>query len=359
MSNYYHPIEFSSNVVALAGRTKEKVSELAARYRVENSFEDWRKLVADPKVEVVDDCAPPFLHHDPSVAAAELGKHIVCEKPLARNAAEAKSMLDTAEKHHVKHMTAFNYRFVPAIAFAKKIIEDGRLGKIHYFRGSYLNTNDGFNRPTFPLTWHFQKETAGHGALGDLGSHAADLARFLVGEVDAVSGASTTFVGERSLKKGSIEKDKVDVDDLSVACLRFRNGALGSLEAGWTTSGVTDYLAFEVYGSEGSVKFNLERMTELQLSLPDDRNPDASGFRTVYVLGRDHEYMIPFWVNQAGGFSWEHTFVNELHHFARCIREDEDVEPRGATFYDGWRNCLILDAVVKSSETGKWISLPS
>jgi predicted dehydrogenase len=362
LAEYYHPTRLAPRLVALAGRTKEKVDDLAARYGIEKTYEDWRKLVRDPEVELVDDCAPPFLHHDPAVLAAELGKPVVCEKPLARTAREAKAMLAAAERHRVKHMAAFNYRFVPAVAYARKLIQEGRLGKIYHYKGSYLNTNDGFNRPTNPLTWHFRQKTAGHGAIGDLGSHAADLARFLVGEVTAVCGASTTFIRERPLKaEPGSAKGRVDVDDLTVGCLRFKNGALGTLEAGWTTAGVTDFLAFEVYGSEGAVKFDLERITELQLYLPGEGGGDghANGFRTVFAIGRDYEYMKPFWVNQGGGFSWEHTFVNELHHFARCVQKDEDVAPKGATFYDGYRNCLIMDGLVESSKSGKWVSLPS
>ncbi len=171
---------------------------------------------------IFDNCAPPSLHPEPTIAAAEAGKQLVCEKPLAKNARDAKTILDAAERAGVKHMTGFNYRFLPAVTFARKLIKDGTLGKIHYYKGAYLNFNGGMDDPSYPLKWLHQSETAGYGALADLGSHAIDLARFLVGEVASVSGASETFIPERPIQEGSSEKGKVDVDDTTIACMKFR-----------------------------------------------------------------------------------------------------------------------------------------
>ncbi len=357
VSEYYYPDQSAPRLVSICGRTKEKVDYEAKKYGFEKTCENWKRLVRDPDVTVVDDCGPPSVHPEPMINAAELGKNVICEKPLAKRAADARMMLRAAEKAHVKHLAGFNYRFIPAVLLAKNLIQSGRLGRIYYFKGSYLNSNDGYDRPNFPMNWHFESRISGYGALSDLGSHAIDFARFLIGEVSSVCGASETYINSRPSKEGSKVKRKVDVDDLTIANLKFQNGALGILETSWITPGVTDFLAFEVYGSEGALKFSLERLTELQVHIKGESN--EGGFRNVFALERDNPYMKPFWPMQAGGFSWEHTFVNELYHFSKCVIDDEKVDPLGATFYDGYRNCLIMDGIMKSAKSGKWEILPS
>jgi predicted dehydrogenase len=358
LKEYYYPAVLKPTLAAICGRTREKVDIEAKRFGFKKTYSDWKDLVEDPAVEIVDNCASPSSHVDPVVKAAEMGKNVFCEKPLARNSKEAKSMLEAAEKAHVKHMTGFNYRFVPAIALAKEMVDNGSIGKVYYFKGSYLNVEVGYDDPDLPIEWHHESKIAGYGALSDLGSHALDLARFLVGEISSVCGANATFIKSRPLKPGSTAKGKVDVDDLTIACLKFKDGALGVLEASWITPGRTDFLGFEIYGSLGTMRFNLERINELELYTSSD-SKKVAGFRNVLVLNREHPYMKQYWPNQGGGFSWEHTFVNELNHYLNCISQDELVEPVGATFYDGYRNCLIMDAIVESSKTEKWVSLPN
>ena len=270
LSRYFYPPKLAPKLVALAGRSKDNVQLEADRFGIERTYSNWEDLVKDKEVDVFDNCAPPSLHFEPVIAAAEAGKQLVCEKPLATNARDAKTMLDAAERAKVKHMTGFNYRFLPAVTFARKLIKDGTLGKIHYFKGAYLNFNGGFDDPNYPIKWLHKSETAGYGALADLGSHAIDLARFLVGEVASVSGASETFIEERPVE-GTSNKEKVDVDDTTIACMRFRDGALGLFESSWLTSGRIDYLRFEVYGTMGTIRFNLERLNELEVFIKDER----------------------------------------------------------------------------------------
>lgn len=304
----------------------------------------------------MDNCSPPGGHHDPTVLAAELGKDLISEKPLARSAKEAKSMLRAAERARVKHMTAFNYRFVPAIRLAKNMIEKGELGRIYYSKVGYLNIEDGFDNPDFPLRWHQDPTISGCGALSDLGTHTLDLARFLVGEVSSVSGAQETFVRERPIRRGSRKKGKVKVDDVTVALIKFQNGSIGNFETSWLTSGRRDYLRFEIYGSEGAIRFNLERINELELITSEEKE-SLSGFRRILVINPDHPYLRRFYPNIGSPIAWEHTFVNELAHFLRCLAEDRDVSPEGATFYDGYRNCCLMDAIAESARTKKWVSL--
>jgi predicted dehydrogenase len=352
----YHPAKAVPKLVAIAGRTKDRVENEAKRFGFARSYTDWRRLVADDDVDIVDNCAPPYLHAEACIAGADAGKNLICEKPMARTAKEARTMLDAAKKAGVAHMVGYNYRFVSAVALAKQMIDEGRLGRIYYYKGSYLNSTMAYESPETPFDWHHSFETGGNGALADLGTHAIDLARFLAGEITGVQAMSRNFVKSRPEKKGSKKRLGVDVDDVTVSTLSFKNGALGMLEAAWVTPGMSDYLAFEAYGSKGSVRFNLERINELIVQLEGD-DPKFKGPRTMLVLGRDHPFMAKYWVNQAGGFSWENAFVNELNHYLERLAEGRTVAPEGATFEDGYRNCLVMDAMMESSKNGKRVDI--
>ena len=352
----FHPAKALPKLVAIAGRTEERVRTEAHRYGFSRTYSDWRDLVKDKDVDIVDTCAPPYVHHDACIAAAEAGKHVICEKPMARSAPEAGEMLRAVDKAGVANMIGFNYRFVSAVAFAKQMIMEGLLGSVYYYRGSYLNAAADYHRADTPIDWHHSRELGGNGALWDLGTHAIDLARFLVGEFATVQSVSKNYVPYRPDKKGSKTKKKVDVDDATVSAVSFKNGSIGVLEAAWVTPGREDYLAFEVYGSKGSVKFNLERINELEVYL-DSGDERFLGNRDVLVLGRDHPFMKRYWVNQAGGFSWENAFVNELNHYIERLVKGESVAPEGATFLDGYRNCLVMDSMIESAKTGKRIDI--
>lgn len=352
----YHPAKARPRLVALAGRTKERVEAEARKFGFKKSYTDWRRLVADEEVDIVDNCAPPYLHAEAMVAAAEKGKDLVCEKPMARSAKEARLMLDAAERARVTHLVGYNYRFVSAVALARQIIDEGLLGRLYYYKGSYLNAAAGYEDPGTPADWHHSSAKAGYGALADLGTHAIDLARFLAGEVRSVQALSKTFIESRPEKRGSSKKVKVDVDDVTVSALTFANGAVGFLEAAWLTPGRTDSLSFEAYGSKGSMRFNLERINELEVYLPGE-DPRFNGPRNVLVLGKEHPFMTRYWVKQAGGFSWENSFVNELNHFLECLVGGRPVSPEGATFLDGYRNCLVMDSMVESAKTGRRVEI--
>jgi predicted dehydrogenase len=352
----FHPAKAKVRLVALSGRTNERVQLEAQRYGFKRTYADWRKLVADDEVDIVDNCAPPYLHAEATIAAAEKGKDLICEKPMARNSKEGHEMLRAAEKAGVAHMVGYNYRFVPAVALAKQIIEEGRLGRLYYYKGSYLNAYARYADPETPFDWHHSSEKAGYGALGDLGTHAIDLARFLAGEFNYVQSTSRNFVASRPEKKGSSKKVKVDVDDVTVSTLSFKNGAVGLLEAAWMTPGRRDFLAFEAHGSKGSLMFNLERLNELEVCLPGE-DQMLEGPRNVLVLGREHPFMTRYWFNQAGGFSWENSFVNELNHYLECLVDGRPVSPQGATFLDGYRNCLIMDSMVESAKKGRRVEI--
>jgi predicted dehydrogenase len=324
-------------LVSISGRNEEAVAEAARRYGFEGYVTDWHEQVADDRVELFDNGGPNNLHAEPTIAAAKAGKHVVCEKPLGRTAEESYEIWQAAEQAGVKHMCAFNYRFVPAVRLARELLEAGELGDIYHFRGRYLQEWGDVDEQV----WRFERAAAGSGALGDLGAHVIDLARYLVGEVSSVCGAAKTF------------KEGRDVDDAFEAVVEFENGAVGTLEASRFCPGRKNAFAWEINGSKGSIVFDLERLNELQVHLAgSEPGVRAQGFRTVLVSEADHPFWEHWWPH-GHIIGWEHSFVHELHHLLQAIAEDGDVAPHGATFADGYRCSEVCDAIVRSSESGR------
>ena len=347
---------------AIADITEEGAAEAARRFGFETSTGDWRKLVEDPSIDIVDIATPNNMHCEIAVAAATAGKHIFCEKPLAGTSGEARTMLEAVQKAGVTHMVAFNYRRTPAIALAKKFIDEGAIGQILNFRGTYLQ--DWSADPNAPLSWRFQKEIAGSGALGDIGTHVLDLARYLAGEIQAVNGTLKTYIPERPIQQGGVDKlaaaeklvgtpmAKVEVDDEVMTLLRFTNGAVGSLEATRNAYGRNNFLTFEAHGTEGSIYFNYERRDELQVFFNADP-PDRRGFRTIYT-GPAHPYGDGLWPIPALGIGYGETKIIECFDFVSAVVEGRQPSPN---FEDGYRIALICDAITASSERGGWVDL--
>lgn len=340
-------------LAAICGRDEVAVREAAKRYGYAGYYTDWREMLQDDNIQVFDNGGPNNIHAEPTIAAAQAGKHVFCEKPLARTAEEAKTMLDAVEKAGVKHMVAFNYRFVPAIVQAKKLIDSGALGRIFHYRAIYLQ--EWIIDPDFPKIWRLDKSVAGSGALGDLGAHVIDLARFLVGEPTQVMGMTKTFIDERPLTDGS-GTGKVDVDDAFISLVEFDNGAIGTIEASRFCRGRRNHQVIEINGERGSIHFNLERMNELNVFWQDDEPKSTQGFHNVLVTEPHHPYWENWWP-QGHIIGWEHTFVHEFDHFFRAIVNDTDVDPMGATFVDGYRNAVICDAIVDSAQSKRAVSI--
>jgi predicted dehydrogenase len=330
-------------LLAIAGRNEQAVAAAARRYGYERYTVDWHELVSDPRIQLFDNVAANDVHLEPCLAAASAGKHIVCEKPLARTAAEAKRLLDAVQLAGVKHMVAHNYRFVPAIRQAYELIRGGELGEIRHFRAAYLQ--DWLSTPEAPWSWRMSKQAAGSGALGDIGSHAVDLARFLIGEPTSAMAYLRTFITERPLADGT-GKAPVDVDDAVVAVLEFGSGALGTLEATRVALGRRNHLVLEVNGSRRSLRFNLERLNELEVY-----EPAVGGFADVLITDPSHPFMRNWWP-PGHIIGWEHTFVHELAHMLDAIVNDRAVAPYGATFEDGYRTAVVCDALARSAEEG-------
>ncbi len=351
---FFWPPPAIPELIVIYGRTEEKVKEAALRYGYKRYTTDWRQVVKDPEVEIVDNCLPNHMHKEPTIEAMEAGKHVVVEKPLARDSKEAKEIYEAAKKAKVKAMVAFNYRFVPAVMLAKKLISEGFLGRIYHFRARYLQ--DWLVDPNFPLVWRLRKEYAGSGPLGDLGSHIVDLARYLVGEPKSVMGMMKTFIEERPLPEDPTKKGKVTVEDAFVAVIEFENGAIGTLEATRFATGRKNYNNFEINGEKGSIEFNLERPNELYVYWREEPIKDIEGWHCVLVTEAHHPFIKYYWP-PGHVIGWEHTFLNELYHFLDAVINDKDIGPQGATIEDGYKNMVILDAIIESAVTGKKVTI--
>jgi predicted dehydrogenase len=338
------PPPLMPRLVAICGRNEKAVAEAARRYGYESYTTDWKNLVRDDRIQLFDNGAPNDLHAAPTVAAAKAGKHVICEKPLGRDAAESYQIWKRVDATGVKHMCAFNYRFVPAVRLAREMLEAGELGEIYHFRGRYLQ--EWITDPKFPKVWRLDRKVAGSGALGDLGAHVIDLARYLVGEISSVMGATKTFIKNRP---GGI----VDVDDAVETVVEFERGAIGTIEASRFCLGRKNGRSFEINGSKGSISFDLERLNELQVHLTGSRpETRAQGFRDVLVSEANHPFW-EWWWPHGHMIGWEHATVHELHHLLTCIATNKPVSPHGATLEDGYRASEVCDAILRSASTGK------
>jgi predicted dehydrogenase len=312
---------------------------------------DWHKVVTRPDVDLVDICTSNATHMPIALAAAKAGKHILCEKPMAMNAGEARRMLDAAQEAGITHMVAFNYRRVPALALAKCLIDEGKLGVIRHFNAVYYQ--DWLVDPDFPIVWRHDIHEAGSGAHGDMNAHIVDLARYLVGEFEAVCGVKEIFIKERPLADGS-GRAPVTADDAASFLARFQNGALGTFQCTRMATGRKNYMRLEIFGSHGSVSFNLERLNELEyFSL--DGPPTEQGFRTILATENQHPYIHAWWP-PGHIIGWEHTFIHEIKDLLEAVDQKKPVHP---DFYDGLRCQQVLDAVMTSAGERAWAPVPA
>jgi predicted dehydrogenase len=350
----FFDLPFAPAMTALCGRDAGAVAAAAARMGWSSTETDWKDMITRNDVHLVDVCTPGDVHAEIAIAALEAGKHVLCEKPLANTVAEAEAMVAAAEsaaRRGVRSMVAFNYRRVPALALARRIVAEGRLGTVRHVRAQYLQ--DWIVDPQFPLVWRLRKDKAGSGALGDIGAHIVDLAQFVTGQdILGVSGLTETFVKERPLPEasaglsasGSGGTGEVTVDDAALFLARFSEGALGVFEATRFATGRKNAMRLEVNGSAGSIAFDFESMNEL-LFHDGSEDGDLSGFRRILVTEPSHPYLEAWWP-PGHGLGYEHTFVHEVVDLLRDIGSDRDPTP---SFADGLQVQRVLEAVERSA----------
>jgi predicted dehydrogenase len=355
------------HMAVLCGRDAAAVRVAARRLGWAAAETDWHALIKRDDVDLVDVCTPGDLHAEVAIAALAAGKHVLCEKPLASTLAEAEAMAAAAARasaRGVRAMTGFNYRRVPAVALARQLVTEGRIGRIRHVRASYLQ--DWLVDPSFPLTWRLQAERAGSGALGDLGAHIVDLAQYLTGELIAhVSAATATFVAERPLAEapggtaeapgGSPRSGPVTVDDAAIFIGRLPSGALASFEATRFATGHKNELRIELNGDRGSLAFDLERLNELQFYDRADESAEA-GFRRIGVTEPGHPYLSAWWP-PGHVLGWEHTFTHEVRDLVTAIAAGTDPAP---SFADGLQVQRVLAAVEQSAaREANWTAVPT
>ena len=359
----FFPLKAHVELHTICGRNAASVQTARVQLGWQYAATDWREVVESPLIDVVDISTPNDSHAEIAIAAARNGKHILCEKPLALTVKQAEQMLAAVTKAKVVHMVCHNYRRIPALAMAKKMIGEGALGQIHHYHARYAQ--DWLSDPEFPLKWRLQKEVSGSGAHGDINSHIIDLARYLVGEFKEVCGAMQTFTTERPLlgqpgkppslaAKAAEKRGKVTVDDAVTFIGRFANGALANLEATRAAFGRKNRIAIEINGSKGSLYFDFEDMNRLQFFNGDDPK-DRLGFRHIVVTQPTgvQPYVANWW-GSGHVLGYEHPFVHTVADFVNACMEGKPVHP---TFDDGLKNQLVLEAVEQSAKTGRWVKV--
>ncbi len=324
----------------LVGRDEAALASAADRYGFERTATDWEDALDD--IDVFYNLAPNYLHPEPTIAALERDIHVLCEKPLAHDLDAAERMADAAAESDAIAGVAFNYRFLPAIRTAKTLVESGEIGEVRQFRGRYLQ--DWLVDPDAPWSWRLDADRAGSGALGDLGAHTIDMARYLVGDVERVSGQLRTFVPERPVP-GSDDVREVTVDDAYTAQLAFENGALGTVEGSRVAPGHENDQTIRIHGTEGSLQFSLERPNEL-----DVRGPNQRGYETRLVTDETDPY-VDHWWPPGHVLGWEHAIINENFEFLRSIDRGDTYQPN---FEAGVAVQRLLDAIARSDETDTW-----
>jgi len=333
---FENPYELRPRVIC--GRDRVRLETMAAQWGWDETETDWRAVVTRPDIQVVDIATPNALHAPVAIAAAQAGKIILCEKPLAMSLAEAETM--AAAVRQVPNLVWFNYRRVPAVAYAKQLIDEGRLGQVFHYRGVYLNQSG--NDPAKAAGWRYKKAEAGSGAIGDLLSHAIDWALYLNGPITELMAMTHTFAKDR------------DVDDVALLMARFANGSIGSLEASRYGVGCRNRNTFEIHGSRGMLRFDLENMNRLEF-FDATNEPELQASRSLLVTGPNHPYSENFW-KPGHALGYEHTFIATLGDFLGALARDEPFHPN---FEDALAVQRLLDAVERSAKSGDWVKLDS
>lgn len=360
---HFFPLKAGIEMRTICGRDANAVEAARAQFGWQNTATDWREVVNSPDIDIVDINTPNDSHAEIAIAAARAGKHVMCEKPLALDVKQCEAMVAAAKKAGIVNMVCHNYRRIPAIAQARKMIEEGAIGEIYHYYARYAQ--DWIVNPDFPLVWRLQKGISGSGTHGDINAHIIDLGRYLVGEFQEVSGLMHTFIKERPLMdtggkgqglsaKSGKKMGKVTVDDTAMFLGRFKNGAIANLEATRFALGRKNHIEIEINGSKGSLFFDFEDMNRLKF-FDNTNSNDRLGFRDILVTqgGGVHPYVGNWWP-PGHIIGYEHTFVHTVADFVNACVAGKSVQP---TFEDGLMNQRVLEAVEESAKNRQWVKV--
>ncbi len=362
--NHFFPREHKPVLKAIYAREedKAKLEEFAGRWGYESMETDWRKVIERDDIDLIDICSPNFLHHDMVIAAAEAGKMIVCEKPLAMNTAEAEEMVAAVEKAGVANMVSFNYRRVPAISLFKQIVDEGRVGRPFHYRATYnQDYTIGADVPQGGMAlWRLDSKVAGSGVTGDLLAHSIDSAEWINGPIQRVTAYAETFIKERKhADTGKVEK--VDIDDACMFLAVFENGSIGTFESTRYARGRKNYSSMELNGENGAVFFNLEDAHMLKFfryADPETGNKiedHLTGWQDILVTNSEHPYMKNWWVPGCV-IGYEHTFINGFADFLASLEGGPAFQP---DMKQALRTQKVCDAVLDSAKQGAWVEIPA
>ena len=339
----FFEIEQNINLKTICGRNENDLKKVQVREGWQDFETDWRKIIDDPNVDVIDICTSGDSHAEIAIAALNANKHVLCEKPLANTVAQAAAMTQAAEKSKGKSMVGFNYRLVPAISFAKELVQAGKVGRIFHIRARYLQ--DWIVDPKFELVWRLQKDLAGSGALGDIAAHIVDMTQFVTGQkLTGVSALTHTFITERPLVN-STQMGDVTVDDAAIFFGKTDHLAIASYEATRFAAGSRNDFGFEIYGDKGSLKFNFEQMSYLQFC-DNTEAKETTGFKNILVTEPTHPYMKNWWP-PGHHIGYGETFTHQIYDFVTAIKNDTAPTP---SFADGWQIQKVLAAVESSAQ---------
>jgi len=350
IGDFFPELEYRPVLKAVCSRSKDKVQKFADQWGYESTETDWKAIIARDDVDAVDICAPNNMHAEISIAAAEAGKMVLCEKPLARTLAEAKPMVDAIEKAGVKNMVWYNYRRIPAVTLAKQIIDSGKLGRIFHYRSNFLQ--DWTISADLPqggeALWRLDADAAGSGVTGDLLAHCIDTAMWLNGGIKDVSAMTETFIKERVHQEtGNVQK--VNIDDACIFHCHFENGSLGQFESTRYARGHKALFTFEINGEHASIRWDLHDMNRLEYF---DHGDDSvvRGWRSIHVSDSDHPYMERWWI-PGTSIGYEHSFIHQVAEFFKSLETGEACSP---TFKDALETQKVCQAVLDSATSKSW-----
>jgi predicted dehydrogenase len=349
----YSNAGFIPKLYVIAGLGDQETEKAAIQYSFERWTTDWKEVVNDPEVDVIDICLSEDMHEEVCIETLGANKHVFCEKPLALDTRGCEKILEAADRSKVKTMCGFNYRFLPAIRFARQIIKSGTLGKIYYIGAKYAQeSGHDPKRVADQIRYMNTKEQLG--TIRGLGSHLIDTVRYICGEISSLHAIVRTMIPERPLTNGGTFQ--VKADDIAAINIELQKGGIGTLMVSALATGRKNQLAIEINGSNGTIYFDLENLNILSIYLEGDVPKTMQGFTQINVTDRSHPLMKDWWP-PAHILGWESGHINELYYFLDCVFHDKRISPIGATFFDGYMAAKIAETAVMSSQTGEKIDL--